>query len=66
MKTTFVSADFLRRAAIRGVQHGYVMYPKFKQLSQAAGCCGYTVWIASRRVAYVGRKGETHVERFAE
>lgn len=52
------------RAAILGAQQGKVMYPEFKHLSQAAGCIGYTVWIAGRHVTYYGRKGETHVERF--
>lgn len=52
------------RGAILGAQQGRVMYPEFKQLSQRAGCVGYTVWIAGRHVAYVGRRGETHIERF--
>lgn len=64
-----VAADFDAegvRAAIRGAQQGRVMYPEFKQLTQAAGCAGYTVWIAGRHVTYFGRKGETHVERFPD
>ena len=52
------------KAAIIGAQRGEVMYPQFKQLSQAAGCVGYTVWLAGRHVTYFGRKGETHVEHF--
>ncbi|SEB14297.1 DUF1398 family protein [Variovorax sp. YR216] len=52
------------RSAILGAQQGRVMYPEFKHLSQRAGCSGYTVWIAGRHVAYAGRKGETHIERF--
>lgn len=52
------------RAAILGAQQGRVMYPEFKRLSQRAGCIGYTVWIAGRQVAYFGRRGETHIERF--
>lgn len=54
------------QAAIRGAQQGVVQYPEFKRLSQAGGCVGYTVWIAGRHVAYHGRKGETHVERFPQ
>ena len=42
------------------------MYPEFKKLSQAGGCVGYVVWIAGRHVTYVGRKGETHVEKFPD
>ena len=54
------------RAAIVGAQQGRVMYPEFKLLSQQAGCVGYTVWIAGRHVTYLGRNGETHVERFPD
>lgn len=52
------------KAAILGAQRGEVMYPQFKQLSQAAGCVGYTVWLTGGHVTYYGRKGETHVENF--
>ena len=52
------------RSAILGAQQGRVMYPEFKQLSQRAGCVGYTVWIAGRHVTYCGRRGETHTEQF--
>jgi len=52
------------KEAILGAQRGEVMYPQFKQLSQAAGCVGYTVWLSGRHVTYYGRKGETHVENF--
>jgi uncharacterized protein YbcV (DUF1398 family) len=54
------------RAAILSAQQGSVMYPEFKLLSQQAGCVGYTVWIAGRHVTYVGRRGETHMERFPD
>lgn len=54
------------RSAIAGAQQGRVMYPAFKALTQAAGCVGYTVWIAARHVSYVGRRGEWHVERFPD
>lgn len=52
------------RSAILGAQQGRVMYPEFKTLTQRAGCIGYTVWMAGRHVTYLGRSGETHVERF--
>jgi uncharacterized protein YbcV (DUF1398 family) len=52
------------RAAILGAQQGRLMYPEFKKLSQRAGCVGYTVWIVGRCVCYLGRRGETHIERF--
>jgi len=51
-------------AAIRGAQAGRVMYPEFKRLTQAAGCIGYTVWLAGRHVSYFGRRGEVHIEHF--
>lgn len=54
------------RSAIRGAQQGRVMYPEFKALTQQAGCVGYTVWLAGRHVTYLGRRGETHVERFPD
>jgi uncharacterized protein YbcV (DUF1398 family) len=54
------------RAAILGAQQGRMMYPEFKKLSQRAGCVGYTVWIAGRHVTYLGRRGETHIERFPD
>lgn len=60
----FSAADLT--AAIRLAQRGEVMYPQFKALSQAAGCCAYTVWIDGRHVAYHGRRGEIHVEHFPQ
>ena len=63
-------ADLFDAAALRtiiaGAQRGHVMQPQFKRLSMAAGCVGYTVWIAGRHVTYYGRRGETHVERFPD
>lgn len=52
------------KAAILGAQRGEVMYPQFKQPSQAAGCAGYIVWLAGKHVTYFGRKGEMHIEHF--
>ncbi len=54
------------RAAILGAQQGRVMYPEFKPLSQRAGCVAYTVWIEGRHVVYLGRRGESHIERFPD
>lgn len=34
------------------------------QLSQQAGCVGYTVWMIGHHVTYLGRRGETHIEHF--
>ena len=52
------------QAAIRGAQRGEVRYPRFLELSMAAGCVGYHTWIDGRHVLYLGARGETHVERF--
>lgn len=52
------------KQAILGAQRGEVMYPEFKQLSQNAGCIGYTVWITGKHVSYFGRNGEMHIEQF--
>lgn len=54
------------QAAIRGAQRGEVMYPQFMRLSRAAGCVGYTVWLAGRHVSYAGRRGEVHIEHFPQ
>lgn len=69
MPDVAIASDFdvqALQAAIRGSQRGEVKYPEFKRLSCAAGCLGYTVWIAGRHVTYFGRRGETHVERFPD
>ena len=54
------------KAAILGAQAGTVLYPEFKQRSQAAGCVGYFVWIAGKHVNYLGRRGEMHIEPFPQ
>jgi uncharacterized protein YbcV (DUF1398 family) len=54
------------QAAIRGSQRGEVKYPEFKRLSCNAGCVRYTVWITGRQVTYLGRRGESHVEKFPD
>ena len=64
-----IAGDFSASAiksAIMGAQRGELMYPEFKRRSQAAGCTGYTVWLAGRHVTYYGRNGETHVECFPD
>lgn len=52
------------KAAIGGAQRGEIQYPQFMQLAMAAGCIGYTVWIAGRHVSYFGRRGDMHIEHF--
>lgn len=50
--------------AIRGSQRGEVRYPEFLVRSMKAGCVGYSVFFAGRHVAYFGRDGGQHIERF--
>lgn len=54
------------RDAIGGAQRGEVHYPEFVRRTMQAGCVGYHVWISGRHVVYLGRRGETHVERFPD
>lgn len=54
------------KTAIIGAQSGKVVYPEFKQLTYAAGCIGYFVWISGKKVDYLGRNGEVHTEHFPQ
>lgn len=54
------------QAAIREAQQqvpGYT-YKGFCEKAVLAGCAGYSVSFSGRRVLYVGRTAETHVEHF--
>jgi uncharacterized protein YbcV (DUF1398 family) len=51
-------------AAVRAVQAGAIRYKQFCRQVMEAGCVGYLVSIAGRRVVYYGRSGEMHVEHF--
>lgn len=54
------------QAAIREAQQlvpGYT-YKGFCEKVAAAGCAGYIVSFPGRRVLYIGRTAETHVEHF--
>lgn len=54
------------RAAIREAQQlvpGYT-YEGFCRKVASAGCAGYVVSFPGRRVLYIGRTAETHVEYF--
>lgn len=39
-------------------------YVAFSEQAKAAGCAGYIVSFLGRRVVYLGRTAETHVEHF--
>lgn len=51
-------------AALRRIQRGATTYQQFCEEIAAAGCVGYVVSLAGRRVVYFGRTGETFVEPF--
>lgn len=51
-------------AAVRGAQAGSLAYPDFCVRAAEAGCAGYLVSITGRRVVYLGRSGDSHVEWF--
>jgi uncharacterized protein YbcV (DUF1398 family) len=50
--------------AVRQSQRGEHSYLDFIRKTTAAGCVGYFVLIAGRRVIYFGRNGESYIEPF--
>jgi len=50
--------------AVRASQRGEIIFPEFLRRIVAAGCVGYFTQITGRRVQYVGRTGDMHVEPF--
>lgn len=51
-------------AAIRGAQADTIRYPEFVKRSTAAGVVGYWAFLSGKKVLYLGRKGESHIEEF--
>jgi uncharacterized protein YbcV (DUF1398 family) len=51
-------------AAIRGAQADAIRYPEFVKRSTAAGVIGYWAFLSGKKVLYLGRKGESHMEEF--
>ena len=51
-------------AAVKAIQKGDIDYKVFCERVLEAGCVGYHVHIAGRRVVYYGRSGDSHVEWF--
>jgi uncharacterized protein YbcV (DUF1398 family) len=51
-------------ASVRQAQRGEIVYPQFVKQTMQAGCIGYFVQIAGKRVHYFGRNGEVHTEWF--
>lgn len=60
---TYFSAAGME-AAVRAVQAGTIDYKEFCRRAMEAGCVGYIVSIAGKRVVYYGRTGDNHVEYF--
>lgn len=52
------------KQAVRATQRGETSYPDFLAQIRAAGCVGYFAQIAGRRVQYIARSGDMHVEPF--
>lgn len=50
--------------SVRQSQRGEIIYPQFLRQTAAAGCIGYFVQLAGKRVHYFGRNGEIHTEWF--
>ena len=59
-----VTTYYLPDGAEKSVQRGEMNYQQFVARVMAAGCVGYTVFIAGRRVIYGGRNGDQQVELF--
>jgi uncharacterized protein YbcV (DUF1398 family) len=51
-------------AAVRQSQANLHTYRQFCEKVMTAGCAGYVVSLLGRRVVYLGRTAETHVEHF--
>ena len=51
-------------SAVRASQRGEIVFPEFLRRIMSAGCVGYFTQLAGRRVQYLGRTGEMHVEPF--
>lgn len=52
------------RAAIRDSQHHGQAYRDFTRRVMAAGVQGYFAFLRGKRVTYVGRQGDQHIEWF--
>ena len=62
-----IAADFSAeavKAALAAVQSARIDYLEFLRRIMAAGTVGYTVHIRGKRVIYVGRTGDFHIEWF--
>ena len=60
--TTFSAKDV--ESAVRASQSQQIRFQEFCRRAMAAGCVGYLVSLAGRRVVYYGRTGDLHIEHF--
>jgi len=51
-------------SAIRAAQTDSIRYPEFAKRATAAGVIGYWAFLTGKKVIYLGRKGDFHVEEF--
>jgi len=62
-----MAVDFNRNKfleILRAVQRGSIDYPEFIRGIISNGAASYFVFIDGRQAIYMGRKGETHAEKF--
>lgn len=50
--------------ALRAIERGDITYPEFLTRIVQAGTVSYTIFLKSKKVLYVGAKGETYSEPF--
>ena len=53
-------------AAIRKVQAGNSNYQEFMDSIAQAGCVYYIAYLTGKKVVYLGRMGESHIEHFPQ
>jgi uncharacterized protein YbcV (DUF1398 family) len=51
-------------SAIRAAQSDKIRYPEFVKRARAAGVAAYWAFLTGKKMVYLGRNGEFHVEEF--
>lgn len=62
-----IAAEFDETAlvkAIRAAQADTIRYPEFVKQAVSAGVIGYWAFLTGKRVIYLGRGGQQHIEEF--
>ena len=52
------------QSVLKKVQNGKINYETFCEEIKSLGCVYYIVYITGKRVHYMGRQGEEHIENF--